>query len=68
MFGALYFTFLCEILLVMSATALKSTKWRFSSLKHQNFGFFGLVPKSPTHTDLICVKTPGAEYLMQGHL
>jgi hypothetical protein len=35
-------------------TALKSTK----SLNHQNFEFFGLVPKSPTHTGLICVKTP----------
>jgi hypothetical protein len=36
---------------------LKSIKWRFSSLNHQNFEFFGLVTKSPTQTDLICVKT-----------
>jgi hypothetical protein len=36
----------------------KSTKWRFSSLSHQNFGVFGQVPKSNTHTGLICVKTP----------
>jgi hypothetical protein len=41
----------------MSATALKSTKRRFSSLNHQNFEFFGLVPRSPTHTGLICGKT-----------
>ncbi len=38
--------------------ALKSTKWRFSKLNHQNFGFFGLVHNSPTHTGLICVKIP----------
>ncbi len=41
----------------MSATALKSTKRRFSSLNHQNFEFFCLVPRSPTHTGLICGKT-----------
>jgi hypothetical protein len=41
---------------VMFVTALKSTKWRFSSLNHQNFEFFGLVPKSPSQTGLICVK------------
>ncbi len=41
----------------MSATALESTKWRFSNLNHKNFKFFGLVPKS-SHTGLICVKTP----------
>jgi hypothetical protein len=41
----------------MSASALKSTKWRFSSLNHQNFEFFGLVPKSPNHSGMICVKT-----------
>jgi hypothetical protein len=41
----------------MSATALKSTKRRFSSLNHQNFEFFRLVPRSPTHTGLICGKT-----------
>jgi hypothetical protein len=40
----------------MSATALKSTKRRFSSLNHQNFEFFRLVPRSPTHTGLICEK------------
>jgi hypothetical protein len=40
----------------LSVTALKSTKWRFSSLNHQNFKFFGLVPKSPTHTSLLCIK------------
>jgi hypothetical protein len=27
-----------------------------SSINHQNFEFFGLVPKSPIHTGLICVK------------
>ncbi len=41
----------------MSAIALKSTKRRFSSLNHQNFEFFRLVPRSPTHTCLICGKT-----------
>jgi hypothetical protein len=41
----------------MSATALKSTKQRFSSLNHQNFEFFRLVPRSPTHTGLIFGKT-----------
>jgi hypothetical protein len=41
----------------MSATALKSIKRRFSSLNHQNFEFFCLVPRSPTHTGLICGKT-----------
>ncbi len=41
----------------MSATALKSTKRLFSSLNHQNFEFFRLVPRSPTHTGLICGKT-----------
>ncbi len=41
----------------MSATALKSTKRWFSGLNHQNFDFFGLVYKSPTHTGLTCVKT-----------
>ncbi len=41
----------------MSATALKSTKRRFSSLNHQNFEFFRLVSRSPTHTGLICGKT-----------
>jgi hypothetical protein len=40
----------------MSATAQKSTKWRFSRLNHQNFEFFGLVSKSPTQTGLICAK------------
>ncbi len=34
-----------------------STKQRFSSLNHQNLEFFGLVPRSPAHTGLICVKT-----------
>ncbi len=42
----------------MTATVLKSTNWRFSSLNHANFDFFGLGPKSPTHTGLIWVKTP----------
>ncbi len=41
----------------MSATALESTKWRFSNLNHKNLEFFGLVPKS-SHTGLICVKIP----------
>ncbi len=41
----------------MSATALKSTNRRFSSLNYQNFEFFCLVPRSPTHTGLICEKT-----------
>jgi hypothetical protein len=40
----------------MSTTALKSAKWRFSGLNHQNVDFFGLVPKSPTRTGLICAK------------
>ncbi len=44
--------------LALQPTALKSTNWRFSGLNHPNFGFFDLVPKSPTHTILICVKTP----------
>jgi hypothetical protein len=30
----------------------------FSGLNHPNFGFFGLVPKSPIHTGLIYVKNP----------
>jgi hypothetical protein len=29
-----------------------------SGLNHPNFGFFGLVPKSPIHTGLIYVKNP----------
>ncbi len=41
----------------MSATALKSTNRRFSSLNYQNFEFLCLVPRSPTHTGLICEKT-----------
>ncbi len=41
----------------MSATAFKSTKRRFSRLNHQNFKFFRLVPRSPTHTGLIRGKT-----------
>jgi hypothetical protein len=41
----------------MSATVLKCTKWRFSSLNQQNFVFIGLGPKSPTRTGIICVKT-----------
>jgi hypothetical protein len=52
----------------MLATALKSTKWWFLSKTHQNFEFFGLVPESPTHTGLICVQNPGAEYLKLGPL
>ncbi len=46
-----------KIFLAMSATALKSIKWRFSSLNHKNFEFFGLVPKSLTHTGLNWVWT-----------
>ncbi len=34
--------------LAMPAIVLKSTKWQFSSLNHQNFEFFGLVSESPT--------------------
>jgi hypothetical protein len=41
----------------MSATALNSTKYRFSGLIRQNIEFFGLVPKSSTHTGFIFVKT-----------
>jgi hypothetical protein len=41
----------------MSVTVLTSPKCRVSSLNHQNVGLFGLVPKSPTHTGLICVNT-----------
>jgi hypothetical protein len=62
MFGALYFTInRRNICLAMSATALTSTKWRiFNPKNQQNFAFFCLVPspRSPTHTGLICVKTP----------
>jgi hypothetical protein len=43
-------------LLMSSATAPKSPNGRFSSLSQHNFEFFGLIPKSPTHTGLICVK------------
>jgi hypothetical protein len=58
MFGALYFSFnRRNICLAMTATALKRTNRRFSSLNHQNFEFFGLVPRSSTRTGLICVKT-----------
>ncbi len=46
------FNFLCDWLYH------KDSLGRFSSLNHQNFGFFGLPPKSPIHTGLICVKTP----------
>ncbi len=41
----------------MSGIALKSIKRRFSSLNHQNFEFVCLVPRSSTHTGLICGKT-----------
>jgi hypothetical protein len=41
----------------LSATSLKSTKWRFSSLNLQNLDFFSIVPESPTHTGLIRAKT-----------
>ncbi len=55
---SLYFTFNrrnnCS---AMSAATLKGTKRWFSSLNHQNFEFFCLVPRSPTHTGLICVVT-----------
>jgi hypothetical protein len=51
------------------ATALKSTKWRFSSLNHQNFESFSPVPKSPTNAGLICIKTLEPNmYLKIGHL
>jgi len=47
--------------LALSATAFETSpkcpKCRISSLNHQNFGLFGLVPKSPTNTGLICVNT-----------
>jgi hypothetical protein len=43
--------------LTMSATALKSTKRRFSGLNHKIFEFFYLGPRSPTDTGLIYVKT-----------
>ncbi len=33
--------FIGEIFFTISATALKITKWRFSSLKHKNFELFG---------------------------
>jgi hypothetical protein len=39
----------------------------FSDVDFQFFLLFGLVPKSPTHTGLICVKTLlGSEYLKLG--
>jgi hypothetical protein len=57
MVGALYFNFYRRHFFAMSATAQKSTKRQFSSLNHQNFEFFGLVPRSTTQTSLICVKT-----------
>ncbi len=45
----------------MSATALKSINRRFSSLNYKNFEFFCLVPRSPTHTGLICEKKPWSQ-------
>jgi hypothetical protein len=45
------------IFLAISATALKSTKWRLSSLTHQLFEIFGLLPKSLIHTGLISATT-----------
>jgi hypothetical protein len=36
---------------------LKNTNRQFSSLNYKNFEFFCLVPRSPTHTGLICEKT-----------
>jgi hypothetical protein len=36
---------------IQTSLALKPT-----GLNHPNFGFFDLVPKSPTYTGLICVK------------
>jgi hypothetical protein len=35
----------------------KCTKWQLSSLSHQLFEIFVLVPKSPIHTGLISAKT-----------
>jgi hypothetical protein len=56
-------------LTIVGDTAKKYTKRRFSSLNHQNFEFFGLVHKSPTHTGLICEKkNPILEYLKLGPL
>jgi hypothetical protein len=43
--------------LTLYPSALKSTNLRFSDINHPTVGLFGLVPKSPTHTGLICVKT-----------
>jgi hypothetical protein len=66
--GAFIFYFYWRNFLAMSATALKffsdvgdrTQKYKKAIFKpnHQNFEFFDLVPKSPTHTGLICVKTP----------
>jgi hypothetical protein len=56
------------LFLALSATLPKSTNWRFSSLNQQNFEFFGLVPKSPTHTGLICVKKTRSRNLKLGPL
>jgi hypothetical protein len=55
--GPYTYPFIGEYFLALSATALKNTKWRFASQNHKLFKLFGLVPKSPTHTGLICVKT-----------
>jgi hypothetical protein len=41
----------------LSATVLKNATWRFSSQNRKLLEFFGPVPKSTTHTSLICVKT-----------
>jgi hypothetical protein len=53
------------IFLAISATALKSTKWRLSSLTHQLFEIFGLLPKSLIHTGLISATTT-EPYILKG--
>ncbi len=40
----------------MSPTGLSKIPGKKGDPKHKLFGSFGLVPKSPTHTGLICVK------------
>ncbi len=40
------------------ADSAKKYKMVIFKPKHKLLEFFGLVPKSPTHAGLICVKTP----------
>jgi hypothetical protein len=57
-------------LIIFSDVGGSAKKYKMANFnpKPSNFEFFGRVPKSPTHTDLICVKNPVAEYLKLGPL